>query len=62
MFDEFIRELDSFPSTMEVRISMPLDDKGYFDRRCPHQECGVLFKVMSDDWGDHVSDDVAYCP
>ena len=62
MFDEIIRELDSFPSIMEVTISMPLDDKGYFDRRCPHQECEVLFKVMFDDWEDLVSDDAEYCP
>ena len=62
MFDEFIRELDSFPSTMELEISMPLDDKGYFDRRCPRQECQVLFKVMFDDWGALVSDDAEYCP
>ena len=28
MFDEFIRELDTFPSTMTVRVSLPVDEKG----------------------------------
>ena len=64
MFDEFIRELDRLPATkgVEITIDMPLDEKGYFDRKCPHEQCGALFKVMFDDWGDKVSDGEAYCP
>ena len=55
-------KLDWFPSTMTFRISLPVDEKGYLDRKCPRQECGVFFKVLSDDWENHVSDDAAYCP
>ena len=47
---------------MTISISLPVDEKGYLDRRCPHQECGVFFKVMDDDWEDHVTDEAAYCP
>ena len=61
MFDKFIRELDWFPSTMTISISLPVDEKGYLDRRCPHQECGVFFKALSADWEDHISDDAACC-
>lgn len=62
MLEEFARELDRFPSTITINISLPVDEKGYLDRRCPHQECGVFFKVMDDDWDDHVSDEAAFCP
>jgi hypothetical protein len=41
---------------------MPLDEDGYFDRRCPSRECGAPFKVLFDDWRDKVSDAVCYCP
>ena len=62
VFDEFARALDRFPTTMIMTIWLPVDEKGYLDRRCPHQECGVFFKVMDDDWKNHVPDETAYCP
>jgi hypothetical protein len=41
---------------------MPIDEKGYFDRRCPHPECGAGFKVIFDDWRDKVPNEAAFCP
>ena len=51
MFDEFIRELDQLGLSQGVKvpIDLPLDDKGYFDRKCPHVECRADFKVLFDD-------------
>jgi hypothetical protein len=62
MFDEFIRELKRLEQPISVPIDMPLDDKGYFDRKCPHGECGSEFKVLCDDWRDKVPDEAAFCP
>jgi uncharacterized Zn finger protein (UPF0148 family) len=45
-----------------IPIQIPLDDKGYFDRCCPSERCGVRFKVLFEDWRDKVRDDVVYCP
>lgn len=62
MFDEFIRELKTLSQPVSVRIDMPLDDKGYFDRKCPHSECNAEFKVLFDNWRDKVPDEKAVCP
>lgn len=47
---------------MTITISLPVDEKGYLDRKCPRQLCDAFFKVMDDDWDDHVSDNAAFCP
>jgi hypothetical protein len=48
--------------TMSFRISMPLDDHGYFGRECP--ECEQLFRIAGDDY-EALPDDVhlwcVYC-
>lgn len=62
MFEEFIRELRGLEQPESVAIKMPLDDKGYFDRKCPHTECQSDFKVLFEDWRDKVPDDFAVCP
>ena len=64
MFDEFTRELRrlKLDQGVQIPIGMPVDDKGYFDRECPHKECGAFFKVLFDDWHDKVPDAAAYCP
>jgi hypothetical protein len=62
MFDEFIRELKRLEQPVSVPIDLPLDDKGYFDRRCSHTECQSEFKVLFDDWRVKVPDDFAFCP
>lgn len=64
MFEEFIRELRGLEMTRGVRvpIDMPIDDKGYLDRKCPHRECGAEFKVLFDDWRAKVPQEAAFCP
>lgn len=62
MFDEFIRELKRFEQPVSVPIDMPLDEKGYFDRKCPHRECHADFKVLFQDWREKVPDEFAVCP
>ena len=62
MFDEFIRELRRLEQPVSVAIDMPLDEKGYFDRRCPHRECHSDFKVLFEDWREKVPDEFAVCP
>lgn len=62
MFDEIMRELRRLEKPVSVPIDMPLDDKGYFDRKCPHNECGTDFKVLFEDWKQKVTDEFAVCP
>ena len=45
-----------------ISVSVPLDDDGFYDRRCPSAECSQPFKVCFEDWKEKVSDEIAYCP
>lgn len=65
MFDNIRRELkklDRSEGGISLPIQMPLDDEGYFDRRCPSANCQSSFKVLFEDWRDKVSDAGAFCP
>lgn len=62
MFDEFIRELRRLERPVRIPIDIPVDDNGYIDRQCPHNDCEALFKVLFDDWRNKVPDTEAYCP
>jgi rubrerythrin len=62
MFGDVIRELKTLEQGVSIPISMPVDDDGHLDRRCPWDECGFVFKVAVDDWKDKVPDEAAYCP
>lgn len=62
MFDGIMREIRKLSQPRQISIDLPLDEKGYFDRVCPSGSCGGPFKVLFDDWGDKVSDEVVYCP
>lgn len=62
MFDEILREMKKLERPRRISVSVPLDDKGYFDRACPANECGGQFKVLSEDWESKVSDARAFCP
>jgi hypothetical protein len=62
MFDDLIREMRKLSQPRRISISVPLDDKGYYDRECPNTECGGAFKVLFEDWGDKVSDAQVFCP
>lgn len=61
MFDDIYRALDRVAGTQRVAINMPLDDDGYFDRRCCASACQTAFKVLFEDWRDKVPDDRAWC-
>lgn len=62
MFDNIIRELEKMEGGSQFSISMPIDNDGYFDRRCPSEVCQADFKVLMEDWKDKVSDAQVFCP
>lgn len=47
---------------MKLSVTINSDEKGYFDRECPNEECLYHFKIHMDDWKNKVSDDEVYCP
>ena len=54
MFEELEREVRKLSQPQPIRIDMPLDDKGYFDRRCPAETCRGNFKVLFQNWEERV--------
>lgn len=62
MFDDLLRELRRLEQPQQIRVSMPSDEEGYFDRECPSPECLFTFKVHEDDWRDKVRDEEVFCP
>lgn len=62
MFDKLIRDLKKYEHGVRIPISLPLDDEGYLDRRCPEPTCHAEFKVLFQDWEAKVSDEKVYCP
>jgi len=62
MFDDTLRFLDRLKRGVRVPISLPLDEEGYFDRKCPGDSCGTVFKVLFEDWKNLVPDERVYCP
>lgn len=63
MFDNLLRELKKFEqSGNNILISIPIDDDGYLDRRCPSEACQADFKVLLEDWKHKVSDAQVFCP
>ena len=47
---------------MEISITIHSDEKGYFDRECPNENCLYTFKINMQDWKEKVSDDEVHCP
>ena len=62
MFDEILRELEELENPRQISIPIELDDKGYYDRKCPSSECDGVFKVLFNDWRDKVQDERVFCP
>lgn len=65
MFNNILRELEKINQsggTISVPIGIPIDDDGYFDRRCPSDACRSDFKVLFEDWKNKVSDAQVFCP
>jgi len=47
---------------MEIEIQLQADEKGYFDRECPNENCLFTFKINTEDWKEKVSDEEVHCP
>lgn len=47
---------------MDIPITFLSDEKGYFDRECPNENCQYTFKIHMEDWKEKVSDDEVHCP
>ena len=47
---------------MDIPIELISDEKGYFDRECPNENCLYTFKIKMQDWKDKVSDEEVHCP
>lgn len=47
---------------MEIEIQLLADEKGYFDRECPNENCLFTFKINTEDWKEKVSDEEVHCP
>lgn len=65
MFDNVLRELEKIKQNggaISVPIEMPVDNDGYFDRRCPSVACRSDFKILFEDWKNKVSDTQVFCP
>jgi uncharacterized Zn finger protein (UPF0148 family) len=65
MFDNILRELEKIKQNggaILVPIQIPIDNDGYFDRRCPSDTCQSDFKILFEDWTNKVSDAQVFCP
>ena len=47
---------------ISIPITFHSDEKGYFDRECPNEECQYTFKILMKDWEEKVSDEEVHCP
>lgn len=47
---------------INIPITFRSDEKGYFDRECPNENCLFTFKIHMDDWKEKVSDEEVHCP
>lgn len=47
---------------INIPVTFTSDEKGYFDRECPNENCLYTFKINMDDWKEKVSDDAVHCP
>ena len=47
---------------MEIPITIHSDEKGYFARECPNENCLYTFKINMQDWKEKISDDEVHCP
>jgi len=45
-----------------IPITFRSDEKGYFDRECPNENCLYTFKVYMPDWETKIGTNDAHCP
>lgn len=49
-------------NTVHIPVTIRSDKKGYYDRKCPNENCSFVFKVLMSDWESTVSKDKVHCP
>lgn len=47
---------------ISIPVTIQSDEKGYFDRECPNENCLYAFKIKMRDWEEKVSDEKVHCP
>lgn len=47
---------------LSIPVTIQSDEKGYFDRECPNEDCLYNFKISLKDWEEKVSEDEVHCP
>ncbi len=47
---------------ISIPVTIHSDEKGYFDRECPNEDCLYTFKILMKDWEEKVSDEEVHCP
>lgn len=47
---------------LSIPVTFNSDEKGYFDRECPNENCLFTFKIHMEDWKEKVSDEEVHCP
>lgn len=47
---------------INIPITIRSDEKGYFDRECPHPGCLYTFKINLKEWEENVSGKEMHCP
>lgn len=47
---------------VSIPIKLKSDEKGYFDRECPNEECLYKFKINMEDWESKFLDGEMHCP
>ncbi len=61
MFDNAIRAVKKLEAE-GITVKHSSDEEGYFDRRCPNDECGFLFKILESDYVKFDVDTKLICP
>jgi hypothetical protein len=62
MFKNTLRATRDLAQRTMLSVQVPVDNDGYFDRKCPASTCMVDFKVKFDDWKNIVTDEQVFCP
>lgn len=62
MFDKTLDVLDRLGGRQSIPVTLPTDDHGFLDRKCPGPHCEATFKVHLDDWKTKVKAEQAFCP
>lgn len=62
MFNKTLDVLSQLDIPQALAVTLPTDEHGFLDRRCPAPHCLATFKVHLDDWKTKVRAEQAFCP